>query len=49
MSYLKNDKKNHDEKVNFILLKNIGKTTLPNTQKISISQLKKQIKKFRKY
>ena len=49
VSYLKNDKKNHDEKVNFILLKNIGKTTLPNTQKISINQLKKQIKKFRKY
>ena len=39
--YLKNDKKNNDENVNFILLKKIGKTTLPNKYKISISNLKK--------
>ena len=39
--HLKNDKKNNDEKINFILLKKIGKTTLPNNYKISISNIKK--------
>ena len=39
--FLKNDKKNNDDKVNFILLKKIGKTTLPNKYKISLSALKK--------
>ena len=39
--YLKNDKKNNDDKINFILLKNIGKTALPNKTKISINNLKK--------
>tara|TARA_A100001011_G_scaffold392728_1_gene480935 strand:+ start:1177 stop:2289 length:1113 start_codon:yes stop_codon:yes gene_type:complete len=39
--YLKNDKKNNDEKINFILLKNIGKTALPNKNKISLNKLKK--------
>ena len=39
--YLKNDKKNNDEKVNFLLLKKIGKTALPNENKISIDNLKK--------
>ena len=34
--HLKNDKKNNDDKVNFILLKKIGQTTLPNKYKISI-------------
>ena len=41
LSYLKHDKKNDDEKINFILLKTIGKTTLPNTQKISLNEIKK--------
>ena len=40
--YLKNDKKNNDDKINFILLRNIGKTALPNKSKISISDLKKK-------
>ena len=44
--YLKNDKKNNDEKINFILLKYIGKTTLPNTFKITIAELKKNIRYF---
>ncbi len=44
--YLKNDKKNNDEKINFILLKRIGKTTQPNRNKISIKNLKKQVKLF---
>ena len=47
--YLKNDKKNNDEKINFILLKKIGKTTLPSQHKISIKELKKNIKYFTQY
>ncbi len=47
--YLKNDKKNNDEKINFILLNKIGKTTMPNKYKISISELKKNIKRFTQY
>ena len=39
--YLKNDKKNNDDKINFILLKKIGKTALPNKNKMSINNLKK--------
>ena len=39
--YLKNDKKNNDDKINFILLKKIGKTSLPNKNKISLNDLKK--------
>ena len=38
--YLKNDKKNNDSKINFILLKKIGKTAKPNSFKISIKKLK---------
>ena len=41
LTHLKNDKKNNDDKINFILLKKIGKTTLPNKCKISINKLKK--------
>ena len=44
--YLKNDKKNNDEKINFILLNKIGKTTMPNKYKISINELKKHIRLF---
>ena len=47
--YLKNDKKNNDEKINFILLKKIGKTTLPNKYKVSITNLKRYIKNFNQY
>ena len=47
--YLKNDKKNNDDKVNFILLKNIGKTALPNKNKISITNLKKISKSISQY
>jgi 3-dehydroquinate synthase len=38
--YLKNDKKNNDDKINFILVKKIGKTSLPNKNKISLSGIK---------
>ena len=47
--FLKNDKKNNDEKINFILLNKIGKTTLPNKYKISLSELKRKIKLFNQY
>jgi len=47
--YLKNDKKNNDDKINFILLKNIGKTALPNKTKISINGLKKISKTISQY
>ena len=47
--YLKNDKKNNDEKINFILLNKIGKTTMPNKYKISINELKKNIRSFIQY
>ena len=47
--YLINDKKNNDDKINFILLKRIGKTTLPNKFKISISKLKKLSKFIARY
>lgn len=47
--YLKNDKKNNDDKINFILLRNIGKTLLPNQGKISIDNLKKLSKFISQY
>jgi len=47
--YLKNDKKNNDDKVNFILLKKIGMTTLPNKYKISLGNLKILSKSITQY
>ncbi len=47
--YLKNDKKNNDDKINFILLKNIGRTALPNKSKIAIHNLKKLSKTISQY
>ena len=47
--YLKNDKKNNDDKINFILLKNIGKTALPDKSKITIKNLKKLSKIISQY
>ena len=41
LPFLKNDKKNYDKKINFVLLKGIGKTTQPNKNKITLSDLKK--------
>ena len=41
--YLKNDKKNNDDNINFILLKKIGKTAQPNEYKISMKELKGHI------
>lgn len=47
--YLKNDKKNDDDMINFILLKNIGKTAMPNKSKISINDLKKMSNAISQY
>ncbi len=47
--YLKKDKKNNDDKINFILLKNIGKTVLPNKSKISVKNLKNVSKAISQY
>ena len=47
--FLNNDKKNNDKNINFILLKNIGKTDLPNKNKISINYLKKFAKTISQY
>ncbi len=47
--YLKNDKKNDDDMINFILLKDIGKTSMPNKSKISISDLKKMSNAISQY
>jgi 3-dehydroquinate synthase len=47
--FLKNDKKNDDDKINFILLKKVGKTTQPNKHKISINNLKKITKFIAQY
>jgi 3-dehydroquinate synthase len=41
-----NDKKNNDKKINLILLKKIGQTTLPNSYKISKQELKKIFNKI---
>ena len=47
--FLKNDKKNNDKKINFILIKNIGKTVMPNRSKISIKNFKKISKAISQY
>jgi len=47
--YLKNDKKNTDDKINFILLKNIGNTTKPNSHKMSLKQISKYSKVIAQY
>ena len=47
--YLRNDKKNDDDKINFILLKNVGKTVSPNKSKISVKNLKNMSKAISQY
>ena len=41
LPFLKNDKKNNDGRINFILLKKLGKTTLSDQNKISLKDLKR--------
>ena len=47
--FLKHDKKNNDEKINFLLLKRIGRTNLPNKFKISTRELKILCKPIARY
>ena len=47
--YLKNDKKNEDDKINFILLKRLGQTTRPNQNKISENDLRRYSKIISQY
>ena len=47
--FLKNDKKNNDEKINFLLLKKIGQTDKPNKFKISTKDLLKYCKTISQY
>ena len=49
LPFLRNDKKNDDEKINFILLKNIGKTTSPNKFKVSMKEMVKISKRITQY
>ena len=46
INHMTNDKKNNDKKINLILLKKNGRTTLPNSYKISKQELKKVFKKI---
>ena len=46
---LKQDKKNDDEKINFLLLKKIGMADSPNKFRISTSDLKKYCKTISQY
>ena len=47
--FLKNDKKNDDDRINFVLLKKVGKTTAPGKFKIQIHDLKNQSKSISQY
>ena len=46
VDFMKVDKKNYDSKINLILLKRIGKTTIPGKIKMSVKQMKNEIKKI---
>ena len=47
--FLKNDKKNNDSKINFILIKKIGKTADPYKHKISEESLRKYFQAISRY
>lgn len=49
LPFLLNDKKNDNNKINFILLKKIGITTMPNKYKISIKKIKSYTKTISQY
>jgi 3-dehydroquinate synthase/shikimate kinase/3-dehydroquinate synthase len=46
INFMKVDKKNNDKKINLILLKKIGKTTIPGKYKMSAEELKKIVPKI---
>ena len=45
IKFMKNDKKKDDEKISFIFLKSIGKTTIPGNYKYKIDKVKSLIRK----
>ncbi len=45
IKYMKNDKKKDDEKISFIFLKSIGKTTIPGNYKYKIDNLESLIRR----
>ena len=47
--FLKNDKKNNDDKINFILLKKIGLVDKPNKNKISLKNFKNYVETLIQY
>ena len=46
IKFMKNDKKKDDEKISLILLKTIGKTTMPGKYKFDSDQITKIVKKL---
>ena len=46
IKFMKNDKKKDDEKISFILLNNIGKTTAPGKFKYKVSQVENLVKRL---
>ena len=46
LNYMSNDKKNNDDKINFILLNSIGKPTKPGNYKIKLTELKRLLLKI---
>ena len=46
VNYMVNDKKNNDDKINLILIRGIGKTTLPGSIKMSQKQMKIMLKRI---
>ena len=47
--FMENDKKNDDNKINFILLKKIGNTTIPGEIKFQKNNLIKELRKLRNF
>ena len=46
VNFMVNDKKNEDNKISLILLRKIGKTTIPGSIKISVGEMKKIMRKI---
>ena len=46
IKFMQNDKKKDDEKINFIFLKKLGKTTIPGKYKLKINQIENLVKKL---
>ncbi len=46
IKFMKNDKKKDDEKISFIFLKSIGKTTTPGKYKYKVNQIENLVKKL---